>query len=355
MLALLWKLLAVYNGMHQELSYAKLRDESFAEVKTPGFTDEKNTPTLAAVGVRSSVSDMLTWAKALLEAQVSRSTPAGNPIRELSAIWSPQSEVEPGVNYCFGWYRGHLPGAGFGAIGHNHRVREQNPDEYNKRYVLGRESGALPFIGHSGNCSGFASSMYVFPETSSAVVAMANGMDLGDAADVAVKIFTQALFDLKPQVDLLELAQKEAQLHQKWFEDILVEWCEDRDITQKEAGLQDYVGDYEGFGIRINVFLREETGRLAFTLNSVPQSLCDLEYYRKDNFDVYSFLPLNRDAWLTRAMFDWDYYAVGLFYFARNKKQKVYGLSWMYEVTEEMGWFRRSTTERNGEPPSGPP
>lgn len=103
---------------------------------------------------------------------------------------------------------------------------------------------------------------------------------------------------------------------------MIIQWCDDRDTTAKEADRQYYVGIYSGHGTRIEKFPREETGKLAFTLNSNIKSQCDLEFY-KDDCDVYSFFPVSRDVWLTRSMRGWDYYMVGLVGRTRPRKSLV--------------------------------
>lgn len=81
------------------------------------YTDECNTPTLVAIGVRSSVRDMLIWARALLESK-HQGAPVENPTRGIDEIWNIQiavdSETHPEAQYCLGWYRGSLPGVSFG-------------------------------------------------------------------------------------------------------------------------------------------------------------------------------------------------------------------------------------------------
>ncbi|GAW10767.1 hypothetical protein ANO14919_001020 [Xylariales sp. No.14919] len=331
---------ACHNKAH---GYAKLQDGSFTKIDTSSWTDDKNSPNLAPAGIRSSVKDMLIWLTALLDSQ--RNEGAGNrAIRELSSIWKAQADIGPDLAYCLGWYRGHLPSPGFGGISINYRTFSHDPDSYLEKYVIGRESPRKTFIGHSGNIAGFACSTYVFPETSSAVVAMANGLDLGDAADFAVKLFTQALLDSKPAVDIVELAKQEATHHERFFEGMLLDWLKFRDVGPREPDIENFVGTYEGFSIRINVFIREETGRLAFNFNSLEKSECDLEFYCKDDeFEIYSFMPLKRDEWLSRGMMDWDNYAVGLFYFTRDEDTgEVDALCWLYEPVEPMAWFMKS-------------
>lgn len=93
----------------------------------------------------------------------------------------------------------------------------ENLDEYKKHLLIGVDDKQRVLVGYEGACSGFTSSLKIFPESECAIVALANGMDTGDAADFATKLFTQALFDMKPEVDIIDLVKKETPLHRKWF------------------------------------------------------------------------------------------------------------------------------------------
>lgn len=194
-------------------------------------------------------------------------------------------------------------------------------------------------IAHTGYNNGFTSSIAIFPRTQTAIVAFANGMDLGDPADWSVKLITQALFETTPEVDIIALAIKEADLWKGWFDNILIEWLADRSITHQESDLAEYVGDYEGLNTTIHIFLDPETGHLAMKINSCDGSRLDLELY---GHDTYSFLPLTKDKWLRNGMWDWDEYYVGLIYIHRDDEERVYCLSWRYEADEEDGYFYRA-------------
>ncbi|KAM0539624.1 hypothetical protein ACHAO7_011997 [Fusarium culmorum] len=132
-----------------------------------------------------------------------------NPLKQMREIWGPQwtRPTEDGFDnelaYCLGFYCAYTPTAALGYLGANHEVRKQNEEPFNKKYILGRESPRRFFIGHQGNANGYSSAVYLFPETKSAVVALTNGGNLGDAADFAAKIMIQALFDTKPNIDYL--------------------------------------------------------------------------------------------------------------------------------------------------------
>lgn len=324
--------------------YAKVEsDENFARIDTQDYTNEGHSPVLSVTGIYSSVTDLLKWAQALLEAYNATNTPiVGNPLRQLRTIWEPvvESNLGEGTSYCMGFYRGTIPTPYFGGISLNNKLRESDEAAF-APFVIGASSKPRQFIGHSGNWNGYTAAFYLFPETQSAVVTLANAMDLGDAADFVAKILTQALFDFKPKVDVVDFARKEAALFQKWFEDMHDDWIRAREAdNHEESPLQDYIGTYKGLATTINIFIDEESKCLAFDINGNLKSRCTLEFYDKD---AYSFLPTTRDSWLRKGMLDWDYYGVGLFYFIRDKNEQVARFCWMYEMSEPTGWFQKAT------------
>lgn len=105
-----------------------------------------------------------------------------------------------------------------------------------------------------------------------------------------------------------------------------------------ETDLEEFVGDYKGFGIRINVFIREATDHLAVTFNSCEKSTCDLELY---NYDAYSFYPLTRDEYLSRGMLDWMHYKDGILYLRRNEAGEMSKMYWMYDLLEPFALFEK--------------
>ncbi|KAF7557275.1 hypothetical protein G7Z17_g774 [Cylindrodendrum hubeiense] len=335
---------------NQAHGYAKLENGDYSKIDTANFTTGHHTPILAAMGMRSSVRDMLKWSKAVLAAGKGdqylplhgEALHPENPLRHIDEAWSAEwvglvdDDFNDDFAYGKGWYRGYLPTVGLGYMGVNHKTSEEDP-EYNMKYILGRDSEKKFFVGHNGNMNGYASALYLFPETNSGVIALANGMNLGDAADFAAKIMLQALFDLQPHVDILELAKREAHLHKKMYNDIIDKWLAHRNIIQEEANLEDYVGNYEGYSTMLNIILRKETGHLALMLNSNLATMCDLELFNRDQF---SFQPTTRDAWLSQGMIDWDEWFVGVLRFKRDNAGKIEGLSWEYEPSDT-AWFKR--------------
>ncbi|KAM0227204.1 hypothetical protein ACHAPO_011741 [Fusarium lateritium] len=226
----------------------------------------------------------------------------------------------------------------FKSPGTNHEVKKKDQKAFNSKYILGRESTRRFFIGHQGNANGYSSATYLFPGTKSAVIALTNGGNLGDAADFAAKIMIQALFDAKPSIDYLQLSQEEADLHRQWHKQLLVDWLAHSDPFQKQAELHEYVGNYLWSNVTVNIFICEEKNHLALTINGNQDSRCCLEFYAKD---VYSFTPRTRDKWLYKGMMDWEHYFVGNIHFGRGPTGVVNGLNWKYEPDEKPAEFER--------------
>ncbi|KAH7252748.1 beta-lactamase/transpeptidase-like protein [Fusarium tricinctum] len=332
--------------------YAKLDTGEYRKLRSGDtYTRDDHSPLLGVIGLQSSIVDLLKFSATMLEAYSSEKGGVGslddstNPLRQMLEIWGAQwtRPMQDGFDnelaYCMGWYSGYMPTAGLGYMGTNHEVRKQDQKVFNSKYILGRESPRRFFVGHQGNANGYSSAMYIFPETKSAVVALTNGGNLGDAADFTAKIMIQALFNTKPYIDYLKLAQEEANLHRHWHKQLLVDWLAHSDVMQKEADLDDYVGNYVWSNITVNIFKLEETEHLALTINGHQDSRCNLEFYAKD---AYSFTPRTRDEWLYKGMMDWEHYFVGNIQFGRDAAGVVNKLNWKYEPDEEPALFQRN-------------
>jgi hypothetical protein len=239
-----------------------------------------------------------------------------------------------------GWYRTYMPSDALGLFSYNGKVMAYDPD-IQARHIIGRDSPRRLALAHHGLLSGSTTSVYVFPETQSAIVVLTNGATSADASDFVAKMLIQALFNLQPHVDLFPLMKAEAKAHQRWFEDLVRDWREHRDVSQPEAPRAQYIGDYTGLGTTLNIAQRAEDLRLVMTFNGKKRTLCTLEYYNKD---TYSFLPTERDRWLKDGMLDYDYYKVGLLEFRRNCAGDVDGLRWQYDQWEKEAWFGKASS-----------
>jgi CubicO group peptidase (beta-lactamase class C family) len=186
---------------------------------------------LPGSGIGASLNNMLTWCAAVLAAEKSEAESADHPtssesqqeknvLRQMTrlrrAYWTrPPADPETSNEAAFGmgWVRMTLPTSILGAYSANQATREAPWKLHVSRSnILGIESEKRIMIGHSGGAIGGIVTVWTFPETQSAVCTMVNMRALGDASDFAAQVLIQALFDLRPRVDLLAWAKKEAEL-----------------------------------------------------------------------------------------------------------------------------------------------
>ncbi len=333
------------------LPYARLNNGKFLPIPLD-WSAGGHVPVMAAMGIRSSVNDMLKFAAAVLEAERIEEAEFGseelvknkNPLREIVTTRLP-AWIRPIPDncttesaYCLGWCRMKTPSSMLGWTSLNAMTRYDN-EHTNQEYILGISSKPILVVQHCGVMNGSTATFYTFPETGSAIIVFANNLNHGDAADFTAHILFQALFDLQPHVDLLPLARAECKKREQWYPDILADWTEHRDTTTPEKPLSEYTGVYEGLATRLDISINPDTNRLAVVFNHHAESLCHLEYYNKD---AYSFLPKEETMWKD-GMVDWDYYKTGIFKFQRTGRAEITGLLWQWDEQDAPTLFTRVT------------
>jgi CubicO group peptidase (beta-lactamase class C family) len=265
--------------------YARLSNSSFAKLDSTHITDENNTPILAAMGMRSSVNDLLKWCQFFLssssknpnyfskssitatnldvstasKASTSFSPSSSSPSSSASTSFSASSSSSfsgsnlrghqtimdisfsqiPQIHscqwtwnpntphfssYCLGWMRTDLPSSKLGKHTYNSAARHPSRKDRSYPPIIGTSSPSRPVFQSCGIMNGAACSISLFPSDECAIVACANGNTDGDAADWATKLLMQALFDLEPKTDFVALAQEEALARQEDYERILGDW-----------------------------------------------------------------------------------------------------------------------------------
>lgn len=293
--------------------YVQRDDGTWAKIDND-YTTEKHGPVLASLGIRSSVNDMLTYLAAVMNRYdlEEESTPSpgllakceGNPLRGISSMWN--------------WWWGRPCDDGFdnktaytlGMLSYNHVHRKED--------IIGKESGPRTLYGHNGCSNGFVATAYLIPDSHTAVVALSNAADAGDASDTASQILLQAIFDLKPTIDLISSLKASIADRQKKHENMVKDWRQHRDVSQyDEAVAEEILGTYVGFGVSYIHIIRSETytSGLAVRFADQERSQCDLDRYHKD---ALSFLPLDHHVKLENGMIDWDYWQTGVFTFLRE-------------------------------------
>ncbi|KAL4807320.1 beta-lactamase/transpeptidase-like protein [Aspergillus unguis] len=320
---------------------------------SPAYEDawpcEGHTPLLAATGIRSTLHDMLTWSIAVMDAERAEADPTytpqvpNNPLQQVSrcrrGYWTRPADdpdFSEDAAYGMGWWRAKLPSSMLGAYGGNYFSRDKEHKTH-LEYILGKEH-ATPFqmVGHTGGMRGSIFSVFTFPETQSAVVTMTNGRDYGDVSDFAAQLLIQALFELKPVVDLLPWAKKEAELARAHYEkQIQQPWTENRRPDDPKRELWLYIGDYRGFEGLFSLTIRLNGDQLAVVFNHRKASECPLVFYKKD---TYSFCALDEDESKRKQILTAEYNNSLLEFHGQDK---IEGLKWKWDKSEEPAWFER--------------
>ena len=332
----------------------QLSDGSFTSLKLH-WTSENLTSVLGAVGVQSSVRDLLTWCIAIMddegleEGKNSHSSSGHlgcNPVKEMRTIrkgyWTrpdlDKDDETCDAAYCLGWFRDMMPSSQVGWGSGN-----SDPPS---NFIIGNKSPKRLVIKHTGLGVGLTASMLTFPDTRSAVVALSNGYNGCDAADFAAQHLTQELFDLKPRVDLDDRATQEHERRRHIFHNkIMLDWLENRNVQYPEQPHKQYLGHYTGLAITLSIVRRSKSGKLSLVFNDKNHNdPVPLEYYNKD---AYSFMPTTRDRWLSEGWLDWDYYKVGIIEFYRGENNAVKGLFWQWEEQTEPTQFPKAFVPPN--------
>ncbi|KAI1115178.1 hypothetical protein F5Y14DRAFT_138322 [Nemania sp. NC0429] len=239
-----------------------------------------------------------------------------NPLREISSMWNwwwgrPCDDgFDNKTAYTLGWFRTTMPTSALGTLSYNTIQRTED--------VIGKESGPRTLYGHNGCSNGFVATAHVIPDSHTAVVALSNAADAGDASETASQILLQAIFDLKLTIDLIPSLEASIADRLKMHEDMVKEWTKHRDVSQcDEAVSEEILGTYVGFGASYIHIIRSETSVSGLAVRFADQeaSQCELGPYNKD---ALSFLPLDHHAKLERGMIDWDYWQTGIFTFLRE-------------------------------------
>ncbi|KAJ8133383.1 hypothetical protein O1611_g237 [Lasiodiplodia mahajangana] len=266
--------------MHRSCSNRQsLVDDNFTEPHTaldngrpgrlpiPDFSDK--TITGASAAVWSTVPDMLKWCKAVLsrlELELGQRSETEddqrNPLRQMRTILAHRFRVtEDTINensYALGWARHVIPSSHLGWL-------STNGPQHN--HILGRDSRPRLLFYHGGQITGYLNSIYLFPETHSAVVVLTNAQGAGDCSDWIAQAVIQELFDLKPELDFVQIAKQTASKQLNQYEDMRKSYEGNRHQGTPEPSHDQLVGVYYNNNIKMTVDVLEDDGRLLLQFN----------------------------------------------------------------------------------------
>lgn len=212
-----------------------------------------------------------------------------------------------------------------------------NTDVITTSYRLGAESPLMKVVGHTGELGGFLSAYWTFPEEDSAVVVLCNSFQLnGDPTNIVAQLLTQTLFDLQPKIDFLEIAKEIVHNSKRRWDTLVHEWNSHRVTGTAPRDLQAYQGTYINSGLAMTVEISasnaaasgEQTLRLR--INSSEEQTFDLHHY---HYDTWSFLPASRDECIRQGysvyLFSWKAFLIE---FTGADNGQFRSLSWKLDL-----------------------
>jgi CubicO group peptidase (beta-lactamase class C family) len=195
-------------------------DEELTDVGRPVIA--AGTVQQGANGIKSTVSDLLIYYKAVLDAWRSETGSAAsqskesssNPLKNVKKLLTPRIPLDPdakGQWYGAGWAIAELP-APLGSIGTNGMFVPAMP-------LVGRgckkegsdEKAKGPTVWyHNGSLVGFFSSVHILPETGIIIVVLVNSRPKNDAADWVGQLLVEEMLGCPEKNDYLALAKESA-------------------------------------------------------------------------------------------------------------------------------------------------
>ncbi|CZR43682.1 uncharacterized protein FPRO_07401 [Fusarium proliferatum ET1] len=335
-------------AMHRTVTNrTKLPDDNVAEPhvvlddyslhrQKPFNTAADNTLMGPAGGIWSNVSDMMKWAKALLDA-IHREP---SFLKEVPTIISHKANITTSSisenTYGFGFARAMIPSTELGMLSLNGPQRE---------HVIGRTSRPRLVLYHNGGMSGYLTAFYLFPETNSAIVALGNSHGLGDGPDWSVQAVAQAMFDLQPPIDFAEVSKQRAMTEYERYARLAADFeyfrNEERSKEKRSnVNLEGYVGKYANSGLKMTLdIIHYKSKSLIMVVNNISP-----QHHRLTHFagDMLGFLPSSREVFVVREFIDWFKWNQFVLNFHRHEELgTVNGVNWAMQVGITPVYFKR--------------
>lgn len=333
-------------GRHVDTAkaYATLRNGSAVEIPLPLRGSDSLIG--AAAGIRSCVSDLLELYRGFMAAGNSalglQTTRGGggnnNPLRQLPTLWKPHIALPfPSLReytYALGWVRAELP-TQLSFTGPD-TVPPESP--YLLPPIVGFGAPSRLALVHSGNLPGSVAYAALFPESSAAVVVLANSVALTDTARLVAGVLIDALFapsDSSQQRreerwnEHISYARVTAEAGKHWVERMARELHGGKTVRRPVRPLHAYTGRYwNGLG-NFYIDVRVVGNALQVLFLGTEDNAFALEPWRKDSF---FWLTTDHDGLAAKARYTtWsaEYYVLS---FGCARKGAPGCLVWKHEA-----------------------
>ena len=289
-----------------------------------------------AVGVQSSVKDLIKYSQKLMEAasdQLPRNvtSTADSPFKQLPTLLQGHINLSPTPSelersYALGWIRTVLPGP-LGTVG------------LNPLYV-----DAMPLVGkglkeqklifhHQGSLIDFLSSIHLIPSSRTAIVVMTNSMSNNDAADWLGQLVLEAVLDNSDQNDYVKLAKDSVENSNSLWPQMAEELENSRIPNTPVRELSEYAGSYYNVIKDWYMEVWVERNELYMCHQGDRSQSYRLRHY---NYDTFSWL-LTRDETVRRGLFPMTTAKYYLLAFGQGEDGPVDCVVWMHDPSVPEG------------------
>ncbi|KAM6511332.1 Hypothetical protein NCS54_01396500 [Fusarium falciforme] len=222
--------------------------------------------------------------------------------------------------YALGLFNLHLPTTEMNVV--------TNPDVNSRDYSIGKGCGDRLVIGHTGELGGFLSAYWTFPEDDCAIVVLTNSFQInGDPTNVVAQLLAQALFDMRPAVNFVEVAENLVSKAKGRWSTIEREWTAHRILNTCHKSLTAYVGEYanEGLAMTLRVSLSGDPEYpLRLCINGLNSQVFELYHYHTDS---WTFLGESRDDCIEKGysmyLLSWESWIIDFDLFENDRFCKV--------------------------------
>ena len=310
--------------------YMVLDSTETVEIERPPAQD--GTLMAPANGVRSCVNDLLKFYSAVMAAwEAEMCGPRAKDqhiVRNVGRLFQGRVPLTEGSRleraYATGFVRTQLPSP-LGAVGYN-GVFVPMPD-----VCRGSESRLVLY--HQGSLPGYTTSVFMFPETQTAIVVLTNSLGIADCADWIGQLLIETYFDCKQKNDYVDLARRSADGHRGWYDKVGKELAAERKPGTSSRVLNSYTGRYWNTARNwfIEVFLDEgeHAGeQLMLAFQGHRDDLYPLTHYQDDTFTW----GLTRDEGVKRVRFTFFQASCQKILFAADSQGNIDSLRWPHEA-----------------------
>lgn len=307
-----------------------------------------------ALGIMSSINDMLKWAGALLEALGDEKSPdtsklgafeADTIFRSTFTFKGMNGQTE---NYCLGWVRSNINEAtmlGASSLTGIRNFDIQSPIADTPGTARWKQNQPTYSYNHIGTVLGYDSAIQLFPETQSAIVVLANGIGRATASNLASQVLAPWIFGRPIPDHVMRFAEYEATLEIEHFDRLRRDWSAKRDHDPAKSA-SSHIGIYINEDSEIQITIATDANDNAtVSFHKDGTHAMKLEHYSEDSF---TFFPESRDEYMRRGMSHFNHWRHFLLTFYIDEETgETGGLWWQPNATRDALWF--SITEADSE------